>query len=267
MIPPPSSSTRSSPRTLLDQSPRTGTASNSTARPGLEPSASTSSSRSRVFDRLRPWKTTVAGRRKSGLFSHRKENDLVAGDPYVTAAVASSSKHGVGPSTGNGNGHGTGKGSSEEERSGVENGYDWEEDSNGGSGSDAAEPDTYSWVDPSLVGTSALGHSTSGSEHGLRSPGVASSLLDAPLTPVVPPQPTNVSPPPFPEMSRLTSRTQIDRIYIPHNHMICYSPTNPTASHPHPLTLVYPLAERSKPRKPVIAVPIVHNGTNSSTDP
>jgi hypothetical protein len=178
MIPPPSSSTGSNSYSYHGQSPRT--ANGGSSRPPLEPSASTSSSRSRVFDRLRPWKTTVAGRRKSGLFSHKKENDLVAGDPYVTAAVASSSSQGA-----------LAPGMSEAERNGVENGYDWEEDSDGGS--DAAEPDTYSWIDPSLVGTSALGHSPNESESGLRSPGVASSLLEGPLTPIVAREPPTVS--------------------------------------------------------------------------
>jgi hypothetical protein len=190
MIPPPSGSARSSPRTQQDQSLHTANGSGS--RPALEPSASTSSSRSRVFDRLRPWKTTVAGRRKSGLFSHKKENDLVAGDPYVTAAVASSSGS-SGNTVGRTNGHGITE-EEEEGRRGLEIGYEWEENSDAGSGSDAAEPDTYSWFDPSLLGTSALGHSANGSEAGMRSPGAATSLLDAPITPVVPPEPSNVSP-------------------------------------------------------------------------
>jgi hypothetical protein len=148
-----------------------------TTRPRLEPSASTSSSRSRVFDRLKPWKSTsVAGRRKSTLFSSKKENDLVAGDPYVEQAVASTSTSTTttGPSASPG-------------RRSVD-GYEWEE----GSEDETPEADAYSWIDPSIVGTSALGHSSSG-EGEPRSPGAASSLLQGPVSPVVTRDPPHVS--------------------------------------------------------------------------
>jgi hypothetical protein len=156
--------------------------STSTSRPGLEPAASTSSSRSRVFDRLKPWKSTsVAGRRKSTLFSlspssSKKENDLVAGDPYVEQAVASTSTSTptTGPSASPG-------------RRSVD-GYEWEE----GSEDEEPEPDAYSWIDPSVVGSSALGHSPSG-EGEPRSPGAASSLLQGPISPVVTRDPPHVS--------------------------------------------------------------------------
>jgi len=177
----------------------------SPSRPGLEPSASTSSSRSRVFDRLKPWKSTsVAGRRKSNLFSSKKENDLVAGDPYVEQAVASTSTSTptTGPSASPG-------------RRSVD-GYEWEE----GSEDDEPEPDAYSWIDPSVVGTSALGHSTSG-EGEPRSPGAASSLLQGPISPVVTRDPPHVSQI-ADYATEADSRIPIDRYYIQQNHTTCY---------------------------------------------
>jgi len=181
----------------------------SPSRPGLEPSASTSSSRSRVFDRLKPWKSTsVAGRRKSILFSSssssKKENDLVAGDPYVEQAVASTSTSTptTGPSASPG-------------RRSVD-GYEWEE----GSEDEEPEPDAYSWIDPSVVGTSALGHSTS-REGEPRSPGAASSLLQGPLSPVVTRDPPHVSQSADYAMEA-DSRIPIDRYYIQQNHTTCY---------------------------------------------
>jgi hypothetical protein len=122
----------------------------------------------------------VAGRRKSTIFSSssssKKENDLVAGDPYVEQAVASTSTSTptTGPSASPG-------------RRSVD-GYEWEE----GSEDEEPEPDAYSWIDPSVVGSSALGHSPSG-EGEPRSPGAASSLLQGPISPVVTRDPPHVS--------------------------------------------------------------------------
>lgn len=109
------------------------------------------------------------------MFSSKKENDLVAGDPYVEQAVASSSTSTTGqdPSPG---------------RRSVD-GYEWEE----GSEDDSPEPDAYSWIDPSVVGTSALGHSPIPGEGEVRSPGAASSLLQGPLSPVITRDPPHVS--------------------------------------------------------------------------
>lgn len=150
--------------------------------PTLEPSGSTS--RIRMRDKLRPWKTTVAGRQKSSFFSsndpRKKDLDLVAGDPYVQAAVGANAPLNSPTRTG------------EQTDDIAENGYEWEEDSDGGS--EGIEPDAYSWVDPSLVGTSAFRASPAGSSQNIRSPGVASSLLDGPLSPIAPPDPPPVSP-------------------------------------------------------------------------
>jgi len=69
--------------------------------------------------------------------------------------------------------------------------YEWE----GGSDieDEGVEPDAYSWIDPSVVG-SAIGHSPSpGAEGEVRSPGAASSLLQGPVTPVDTREPAHVS--------------------------------------------------------------------------
>lgn len=174
-----SSGTIPPPRERINGSQLNG--NDGSSRPGLEPSASasTSSSRSR-FDRLKPWKSTsVAGRRKSTLFSSKKENDPVAGDPYVEQAVASTS---TSTST-------AGQNASPGRRS--VDGYEWEE----GSEDESPEPDAYSWIDPSVVGTSALGHDSTYGDGEVRSPGVASSLLQGPISPVVTRDPPHVSHP------------------------------------------------------------------------
>lgn len=133
-------------------------------------------------DKLRPWKTTVAGRRKSGFFSSGKkqEGDFVAGDPYVHAAVAANNP----PSPRR-------HASSDKDEENVEDGYEWEEDSDGGS--DTVEPDAYSWVDPSLVGASGFRASPAGSSRNVRSPGAAASLLEQPTSPIAAPDPPTVS--------------------------------------------------------------------------
>jgi hypothetical protein len=152
------------------------------SRPGLEPPTSTSS-RSRVFDRLKPWRS-VASRRKSGPSSSsgaKGEDDLIAGDPYVVQAVGS----GWGP--------GSGSHSSPDASRRSVDGYEWE----GGSDDDdvGSRPDAYSWIDPSVVGTSVLGHSPSpGPEGDVGEPGAASSLLQGPITPVATREPAHVSP-------------------------------------------------------------------------
>lgn len=151
-----------------------------------EASTSTlSTSRSRVFDRLKPWKTStstsVAGRRKPTIFGSgskkekekEREQDQLGGDPYTEQIVASTS---AGPSESPGR------------RSENGEGYEWEEGSE-----DEGEPDAYSWIDPSVVGTSALGHSSPIGDEGVRSPGVASSLLQGPLSPVITRDPPHVS--------------------------------------------------------------------------
>ena len=180
MLSPSSSGTIHPPRDRINGHSQAYDAGHS--RPGLEPSTSTlSSSRSRVFDRLRPWKSTsVAGRRKSTLFNSnsKKENDLVAGDPYVEQAVASTSTPNSGPSA-----------SPRRSEDADGDGYEWEEGSE-----DGGESVTYSWVDPSVVGTSALGHSPIPEEgEEPRSPGAASSLLRGPITPVATRDPPHVS--------------------------------------------------------------------------
>jgi hypothetical protein len=185
-----------------DQIPNTSN-HNGHLRPNLEPSASTSSTRSR-FDRLKTWKTSVAGRRKSGFFTSSstiKATDPIAGEPYIASGSPPKPSPTHTPSPGR--------------RS--EDGYDWEE----GSDEDGGEPDAYSWIDPSLVGTSALGHSSPDGE-GMRSlqPGVASSLLQGPLSPV-----GTHAPPPVRgrrhERSQLMNRIPIDRYYIHFNLTIC----------------------------------------------
>ena len=102
----------------------------------------------------------------------------MAGDPYVEQAVASTSTSTSTPTTG----------PSVSPGRGSVDGYEWEE----GSEDDETEPDAYSWIDPSIVGTSVLGHSPSG-EGEPRSPGVASSLLRGPISPVVTRDPPHVS--------------------------------------------------------------------------
>lgn len=159
--------------------------------PLLQSSGSTS--RPRMRDKLRPWKTTVAGRQKSGFFSSNDSNsrkrdpDLVAGDPYVHAAVASNTS--ANAPLGSPRRNGTPEVTPRDDNG--ERGYEWEEDSDGGSG--GVEPDTYSWVDPSLVGTSAFRGSPSGSSRNIMSPGAASSLLEEPLVPIAAPDPPPVS--------------------------------------------------------------------------
>ena len=105
----------------------------------------------------------------------------MAGDPYVVQAVASGSGSGSGSSP---------NASVNASRRSVD-GYEWE----GGSDieDEGVEPDAYSWIDPSVVG-SAIGHSPSpGAEGEMRSPGVASSLLQGPVTPVDTREPAHVS--------------------------------------------------------------------------
>lgn len=46
----------------------------------------------------------------------------------------------------------------DEERDNVENGYEWEVESEDGSD---VEPDTFSWVDPSIIGSEAFRRSVS----------------------------------------------------------------------------------------------------------
>jgi hypothetical protein len=174
------------PRPRINASQPNGQDSND-SRSGETSSSTLSSSRSRVFDRLKPWKTSVAGRRKSTLFSSsstKKENDLIAGDPYVEQAVASTST--PSPVSGAGSGSNVVAG----RRSEDGDGYEWEE----GSEDEEGEPDAYSWIDPSVVGTSALGHSSSPEAgEGDVTPGAASSLLQGPVAPVATREPPHVS--------------------------------------------------------------------------
>ena len=105
----------------------------------------------------------------------------MAGDPYVVQAVASGSGSGSGSSP---------NASVNASRRSVDE-YEWE----GGSDieDEGVEPDAYSWIDPSVVG-SAIGHSPSpGAEGEVRSPGAASSLLQGPVTPVAVREPAHVS--------------------------------------------------------------------------
>jgi len=104
----------------------------------------------------------------------------VAGDPYVVQAVASGSGSGSGSSP---------NASVNASRRSVDE-YEWE---GGSEDEDVVEPDAYSWIDPSVVG-SAIGHSPSpGAEGEVRSPGAASSLLQGPVTPVDTREPAHVS--------------------------------------------------------------------------
>lgn len=167
-----------------------GSSNGARSAPALESTSSTS--RPRMRDKLRPWKTTVAGRQKSVFFSsndagsssstRKKGADLVAGDPYVQTAVAAN------PPLRSPRTNGTPE--AEQTDHNVQHDYEWEEDSD--AGSEGVEPDTYSWVDPSLVGTSAFRASPAGSSRNVRSPGAASTLLDGPLSPISTPDPPPV---------------------------------------------------------------------------
>lgn len=167
------------------RNPDPATSNGARSAPLLQSSPSTSTLKPRMLDKLRPWKTTVAGRRKSGFFSSsgssKKDGDLVAGDPYVHAAVAAHNPPNPRPDA-----------TSDDERDDdAENGYEWEEDSDGAS--DRADPTVYSWVDPSLIGTSVFRASPAGSSRDVTSPNGVASMLDAPLSPIALPDPPPVS--------------------------------------------------------------------------
>lgn len=168
-------------------------------------SENASSTSSRFFDKLRPWKSSVAGRRKAALGTTRKDELVSASDPNTELAVASSSKRvemdGSGTSTpgsvsgsGSASTHGSGSRgvhrdvrveasrspisgieaepsrsavqpngvegipTSRLEEEEVENGYEWEVDSDVGSD---VQPDTFSWIDPSIIGTEGFHQSVS----------------------------------------------------------------------------------------------------------
>lgn len=240
--------------------------------PLLESSGSTS--RPRMRDKLRPWKTTVAGRQKSGFFSSNDSNsrkrdpDLVAGDPYVHAAVASNANATVNTPIRSPGARNTPEVTPTEDN--VERGYEWEENSDGGS--DSMEPDAYSWVDPSLLGTSAFRGSPAGSSRDVRSPGAASSLLEEPLVPLAAPDPPpvcviNLSVCTF-FLKMLTSRTPPDPPSTRTTRTTCLSPFKPTHTPPVAITLVISLAASHlfHQQMQLIVVPRAHSGTSLLTN-
>jgi hypothetical protein len=115
---------------------------------------STSPHKPSVLRKLRSFGFSVAGRQRSDE-STIPSTSLTPEDAARASASAYAELRTHDGAAAGGGGQPTedGTGMSEAERARVENGYEWEVQSDS---EEDNEPDAYSWVDPSLVGTERL---------------------------------------------------------------------------------------------------------------